>query len=45
MKKNIIATNPAAKAKGRQEEFPKDCEAAFAMGARLVKGVNRDGLN
>jgi multimeric flavodoxin WrbA len=37
--------NPAAKAKRRQEEFPKDCQAAFAMGARFVSGVNSDGLN
>ena len=29
--------DPEKKAKRRQEVFPKDCEEAFAMGARFVK--------
>ncbi len=29
--------DPEKKAKRRQEVFPKDCEKAFAMGARFVK--------
>jgi len=29
--------DPVKKAKRREEVFPKDCEKAFAMGARLVK--------
>ena len=32
------AFNPEEKAKRREEVFPLDCEKAFAMGARLVKG-------
>ena len=30
--------NPVAKLKRRQEIFPKDCQKAFEMGARLAKG-------
>jgi multimeric flavodoxin WrbA len=30
--------DPLKKAKRREEVFPKDCENAFAMGARFVKG-------
>ena len=32
--------DPAAKAQRRAEVFPKDCEAAFEMGARLAKPVH-----
>ena len=32
--------DPLKKAKRRAEVFPKDCENAFAMGARLVKYLN-----
>jgi multimeric flavodoxin WrbA len=32
---------PEEKAKRRQNEFPRDCERAFEMGARFMTGVNR----
>jgi hypothetical protein len=36
----VLATrfDPVAKAKRRDEIFPKDCEKAFEMGARLAEG-------
>jgi len=37
--------NPEEKAKRQQEEFPRDCEKAFAMGAKFAAGVNIDGIN
>ena len=37
--------NVEEKAKRREEEFPKDCEKAFAMGAKFAAGVNIDGIN
>jgi len=37
--------NAKEKAKRREEEFPKDCEKAFAMGAKFAAGVNIDGIN
>jgi len=37
--------NVEEKTKRREEEFPKDCEKAFAMGAKFAAGVNIDGIN
>jgi len=37
--------NVEEKTKRREEEFPKDCEKAFAMGAKFAVGVNIDGIN
>ncbi|MDF2572177.1 MAG: NADPH-dependent reductase [Sporomusa sp.] len=40
----VTAFDEAAKAKRRQEVFPKDCEKAFDMGVRFVtKGISEIG--
>lgn len=41
----VTKFNAEKKAKRREEEFPKDCKKAFAMGAKFVAGVNIDGIN
>jgi hypothetical protein len=33
----VTAFNSEEKAKRRKEEFPKDCEKAFNMGAKFAK--------
>jgi len=37
--------NAEEKAKRREEEFPKDCNKAFAMGAEFAAGVHSNGIN
>jgi len=37
--------NAEEKAKRREEEFPKDCNKSFAMGARFAVGVHSNGIN
>lgn len=41
----VTKFNAEKKGKQRQAEFPKDCEKAFAMGAKFMAGVNSNGIN
>jgi len=38
----VTKFNPQEKAKRREEEFPKDCAKAFAMGVKFMAGVGAD---